>query len=68
MENVKIEAENLKLIYSIKDEVYNDEIEAGKIISQDPQYKENYNVLEGSDIIVVVSKGQEIIEIPKRLQ
>jgi len=64
-DEAKLEAEKLKLIYSIKEEVYNDEVEAGKVISQDPQYKENYNILEGSDIIVVVSKGQEIVEIPK---
>ena len=64
-EDAKKQAEDLKLVFEVKEEVYNDEIEAGKIISQEPEYKENYNVLENSSIIVVVSKGQEIVEVPK---
>ena len=65
VEQAKAEAESLKLVFEIKEEKYNSEVEAGKVISQDPQYKEKYNVLEKSTITVSVSKGQEIIEVPK---
>lgn len=54
---------NLKL--EVKSEEYDENVEAGKIISQDPQYIENYKVKEKSTITVVVSKGQEIVTVPK---
>ena len=41
------------------------EIEAGKIISQDPIYQENYTVKEGSTVKVVISKGQEMVTVTK---
>ena len=47
------------------DEEYNKEVEAGKIISQEPPFKQNYNIKEGSKIIVVVSKGAELTTMPK---
>ena len=53
----------IKIEYA--DEEYNKEIESGKIISQDPQYRENYTVKEGSKIVVVVSKGAELTTVPK---
>lgn len=55
----------LKLKLEIKEEKYHLEIEEGKIIEQEPKYQENYNVKEGSVIKVVVSKGQEIVKVPK---
>lgn len=58
-------AKESNLIFEIKEEVYNDEVEAGLIISQEPPYKENYNVLENSSVIVVISKGQEVVTVPK---
>ena len=61
----KESAEALKLIFNVKEEVYSEDIEAGLVISQDPSYKENYNVLENSEVNVVLSKGPEIIKIPK---
>lgn len=42
-----------------------DEVEAGKIISQDPEYKEGYTIKENAEIKVVVSKGPEIAEVIK---
>lgn len=64
-EDAKKLAEDAKLIFEIKEEVFHDTIEAGKVISQSPQFQENYNVLEHSSVIVVISKGQEIVKIPK---
>ena len=53
----------IKIEYS--DEEYNKEIEAGRIISQDPQYRENFTIKEGSSVVVVVSKGAELTTVPK---
>lgn len=48
-----------------KKEEFNSEIEAGKIISQNPPFIENYTVKENSTVEVVVSKGTEMIKVPK---
>ena len=37
------------------------EIEAGKVISQEPPYQTNYKVKEGSTVKIVISKGQEMV-------
>lgn len=55
----------LNIEYVLKEEVYDDKIPAGYIVSQEPPYKENITVLEGSTITVVVSKGQEVVPVPK---
>lgn len=47
------------------DEEYNSEYDAGKIIKQEPAFKENYNIKEGSKIKLTVSKGIETTEVPK---
>ncbi|MBC8390536.1 MAG: PASTA domain-containing protein [Actinobacteria bacterium] len=51
---------NLNLI--VKDEIYNSEIPEGFIIEQTPEPKKN--IPAGSDIEVIISKGQEITFIP----
>lgn len=48
----------------IKEE-YNSEYEKGKVISQDPPYRENYNIKEGTTIQFVVSLGIEEAIVPK---
>ena len=48
----------------IKEE-YNSEYESGYVISQDPAYRENYNIKEGSKINYVVSLGVEETTVPK---
>jgi len=53
----------IKIEYA--DEEFNKEVEAGKIISQKPPYKQNYNIKEGSTITVVISKGAEMTSMPK---
>ena len=59
----KIEASKLK--FNISREEYNAEIEVGYVISQDPAYINNYSVKEGSTVNVVVSKGKELVKMPK---
>ena len=60
----QILAEN-GIIIEYGDEEYNKEVEAGKIISQEPPYKQNYNIKEGSTIKVIVSKGKQLTTMPK---
>ena len=48
----------------IKEE-YNSEYESGYVISQDPAYRENYNIKEGTKINYVVSLGIEEATVPK---
>lgn len=55
---------DLKLKLVVKSEEYNENVEEGKIISQDPAYQENYTVKEHSEISVVISKGTETVEVP----
>ena len=55
---------DLKLKLVVKSEEYNENVEEGKIISQDPAYQENYTIKEHSEISVVVSKGNETVEVP----
>ena len=52
----------LKLV--VKSEEYDENIEKGKIISQDPTYKENYKIKEHSEISVIISKGTEKVDVP----
>ncbi|MCI8621172.1 MAG: PASTA domain-containing protein [Clostridia bacterium] len=54
-----------KLTIKIAEEKYDANIEAGKIISQKPEFKENYKIKENTVIEVVISKGQKISIVPK---
>lgn len=47
------------------EEVYNDEIEIGKIISQDPPFSEGATVKENTIVKVKISKGPEIVKMIK---
>lgn len=65
-EEAEQKAKDLKLVFEVSSEEYSADVEAGKIISQDPQYTERYNkVKEGSTIKVVLSKGTEKTTVPK---
>lgn len=61
----KSEVEGLKLIYEVKEEIFDKDVPAGCIISQEPPYMENYMVKEETTITVVVSKGRNVVEVPK---
>ena len=64
-EEVKQELEGTKLTYEIASEEYNSEVEAGRVISQDPAYKNNFTIKENTVISLVVSKGVEVVTVPK---
>ncbi len=63
-EEAKQRIEQLKLKFAYKEE-YSADVEAGHVISQDPQYINNYSVKEGSTVTVVISKGMEKTKVPK---
>lgn len=47
------------------EEVFNDEVEAGKIISQEPPYSEGATVKENTTVKLKISKGSEMVEMIK---
>lgn len=65
----KEEAENLVKEYNLHLEVtseeFDDEVPLGYIISQDPTYVENFKIKEKTTMKVIVSKGQEVVKVPK---
>lgn len=65
LEEAKAKIEELKLQIEVKEEKYNTEVGEGKIISQDPIYRENYKIKEKSKIQVIVSLGEKIVKVPK---
>ena len=60
----KILAE-LNVEYKIGEYQYSTEIEPGRVISQNPEFKENSNIKEKSTITVIVSNGYETTTVPK---
>ena len=65
LEQAQAKADELKIKLEVQEEKYDPEIPLGQIISQEPPYQENYNIKEGSTVKVIVSKGQEIVKMPK---
>lgn len=59
------EAGQLKLNVVVSEEQYSKDVPVGCIISQEPPYQENYNIKEGETITVVISKGRNIVVMPK---
>ena len=65
-EEAKQQIESAKLKFEIQSEEYNKDVPEGYVISQDPIHKEVHNnVKEGSEVKVVISKGQEKAIVPK---
>lgn len=58
-------AESQGFVFEVGEEKYDAEIEKGTIISQNPEYKENFTIKEKSKITVVVSLGQQMTIVPK---
>jgi len=54
-----------KLVLGEVKEEFNTDVEKGFVISQDPAYRENYNIKEGTKINYVVSLGVEETIVPK---
>ena len=65
LEQAQEKAKELKIKIEMQEEKYHLEIPEGQIIEQDPKYQNNYKIKEGSTIKVIVSKGQEIVKMPK---
>jgi len=61
----KLEADSAKLQFVIGEEAFSKDVPAGCIISQEPPYAENFAVKEGSTITVVISKGRNLVKVPK---
>ena len=59
------EAEQLKLNLAIGGEQYSKDVPEGCIISQEPPYQENYTIKEGETITVIISKGRNLVTVPK---
>lgn len=53
-----------KLVLEIEEQ-YNQDVEAGRVVSQDPGFMENYVIKENSTVKLVVSKGTDIKTVPK---
>lgn len=64
-EEAKQRIENSNLVFNVSKEIYSADVEAGYVISQDPAYISNYSVKEGSTVNVVISKGKEMVKMPK---
>jgi serine/threonine-protein kinase len=64
-EEAKTTLNSLKLVYTELEAQYSPDVAEGLVISQEPSYKENYNVKEKSEVKVVISKGQELTIVPK---
>ena len=63
-EEAERQAEESKLVLDISEE-FNSEVDAGKVISQEPSFLEGYTVKEESTVKIVVSKGENIKIVPK---
>ena len=61
----KFEADSAKLQLVVGEEAFSKDVPAGCVISQQPPYAENFAVKEGSTITVVISKGRNLVEVPK---
>ena len=64
-EEAKKIADDNKLIFNIEKEEHSGEVAEGYIISQDPEYVEDYSIKQGTTINVVVSLGIETTIVPK---
>lgn len=64
LEEAKVTLGKTKLTIETE-EVFNDEVEAGKIISQEPPYSEGATVKENTTVKLKISKGSEMVEMIK---
>ena len=63
-DEVKVKLEGTKLKYEIVGEEYSKDYEAGKVMKQDPAYR-NFTMKENSTISLTISKGTEMTTVPK---
>lgn len=65
IEEAKAKMDELKLKYEITEEFSPEGKEAGLVLSQEPKYQDNYKINETEVMKLVVSKGIEMVKIPK---
>ena len=65
IEEAKTKLDELKLKYEITEEYSPEGKEEGTILSQEPKYQDNYKINETEVIKLVVSKGIEMVAVPK---
>ena len=65
IEEVQNTLKGTKLTYEIKEEKYDVTIDKGLVISQEPEYKSNYRIKENQKMLIVVSLGQKLTNVPK---
>lgn len=64
-EKVKETLKDTKLEYEIKESKYSTDVDPGLVISQDPEYKNDYRIKENTKIGLVISLGQKMTKVPK---
>lgn len=52
--------------YKIEED-WSDDVEEGYVISQSPEFKENFNRNLTEEVTIVVSKGQKLVTLPKKM-
>lgn len=65
IDEAKTKLDELKLKYEITEEYSPEGKEEGTILSQEPKYQDNYKINETEVIKLVVSKGIEMVAVPK---
>ena len=61
----KAEVEKSNLKFNVSKEIYSADVPEGCVVTQDPAYKVDYTIKEGNTISVVISKGVELVKMPK---
>ena len=64
-EEARKELEAINVSLEVAGEEFSSDVPAGQIISQEPKFRENYTIKEQSTVKVVISKGQELTNVPK---
>ena len=59
------EAEQLKLNVVVGGEQYSKDVPEGCVISQERAYEPNFMIKEGDTITIIVSKGRNLVTVPK---
>ena len=65
IDEAKAKLDELNLKYEVTEEFSPEGKEEGLVLSQEPKYQDNYKINETEVIKLVVSKGIEMVEIPK---
>lgn len=65
IDEAKAKMDELNLKYEITEEFSPEGKEAGLVLSQEPKYQDNYKINETEEMKLVVSKGMEMVNVPK---